>query len=216
MIPGVKEATPFLMATLFRLNTLPFKLTPFAPMSILTAFSASSIRFLANTKKPLSFTSMPFHVVVNANNRELNNLNSPPEIISILTCNISNSQFININGTIVCEKINGKGFSVGNLKNKVHWIDEWQNHATQPAERELPHNRLDVVRPRVSSQHPPDFLTDVSNGRSRVHTVPKKNPGYRPSISERIRNWCQEEISFSMNKISMFGLVFGLITNNTI
>jgi hypothetical protein len=85
-------------------------------------------------------------------------------------------------------------------------------------------NRLSVIKTEVSKEPPPDFLVGSPLGH------PLENPHKKPILSSvqpvkkpkqrssqrMIRSWLLEELSFSMNKMSLAGLVFGLMVLGTL
>ncbi|HXF90404.1 MAG TPA: hypothetical protein VNJ29_00575 [Candidatus Nitrosotenuis sp.] len=84
--------------------------------------------------------------------------------------------------------------------------------------------RLELVKSEVSQDSPPAFLTHVPLGiplesdheRSILYSETAIIRKRRPAKRAKIIAWLLEELSFTMNKMSLAGLVFGLMVLGTL
>lgn len=127
-----------------------------------------------------------------------------------------------------------------NLNRKTDWIDEWHNqtqfhtqvHGRRQPDPYRPERRqpeLTVRNPGVRPE-PPHFLREDSSplgynshnrdNRERQRMAPrrlsKRKPSLMGSAMGNVGHWCNEELQFSMNKISIAGMVFGLMVLGTL
>lgn len=121
-----------------------------------------------------------------------------------------------------------------NLKRKLDWIDEWQHQSHETQDISIPQIqqvdapdkiqahapvKLGLIQQEIATLPPPDFL--ISKPLESKNPEEEQKPFQRKRLKEkkenpvnffkRLLHWCYEELSFTMSKISVFGLVIGLM-----